>query len=102
MSWHAPIDDIVFTLRAIARVGMDEADLRAILDEAGRLVAAEEVAPLDRDADLIGARWIDGRVTTPPDFSRCLRCVVCRGLERCGAAGRTWRREACRRRSEPL
>jgi alkylation response protein AidB-like acyl-CoA dehydrogenase len=67
MSWHPPIEDIVFALRAIAGVEMDEADLRAILDEAGRLVA-DEVAPLDRDSDAIGACWADGRVTTPPGF----------------------------------
>lgn len=77
MSWHPPIEDIVLTLRAIARVDMDEPDIRAILDEAGRLVA-EEVAPLDRDADAIGARWADGRVTMPPGF-RAAYAAWCAG-----------------------
>lgn len=67
MSWHPPIDDILFALTRVAGVEMADDELRAILEEAGRL-AAETIAPLDRDADRIGARWRDGRVTTPPGF----------------------------------
>ncbi|MFG1351384.1 acyl-CoA dehydrogenase family protein [Xanthobacter autotrophicus] len=72
MTYRPPIDEILFTLAQVAvppgsppPVPVDE--LTAILEEAGRF-CAERIAPLDRTSDLIGARWEDGRVTTPPGF----------------------------------
>jgi alkylation response protein AidB-like acyl-CoA dehydrogenase len=81
MTWRPPVDDIVFTLTRIAGAApgrgepgaaIVEADVRAVLDEVGRL-CAERVAPLDRDADRVGAAWHDGRVTTPAGFRDAYR-----------------------------
>jgi alkylation response protein AidB-like acyl-CoA dehydrogenase len=48
----------------------DNADpdlMRQVLEEAGKFVA-DVVAPLNRDGDEIGAKWVDGAVTMPPGF----------------------------------
>ncbi len=77
MSYRAPVSDIVFTLRHV--VGLDRelergtfgdlgADLvEAILTEAGRF-ATEEIAPLNRIGDEVGAILADGKVTMPPGW----------------------------------
>lgn len=48
----------------------DNADpdlMRQVLEEAGKFVA-DVVAPLNRDGDEIGAKWVAGAVTMPPGF----------------------------------
>lgn len=45
----------------------DDATLGAILDEAAGL-AETRIAPLDADADRIGARMVAGRVVVPPSY----------------------------------
>ncbi len=82
MSYNAPVAEISFTLKNI--VGMSEAlaeerfgDLSddlvdAILEEAGKF-AAEEIAPIDRIADTVGARFADGAVTMPGDWKTIYR-----------------------------
>jgi alkylation response protein AidB-like acyl-CoA dehydrogenase len=77
MSYEAPVDDILFALKAAADVsdamdkspvrGLDEETLRAILEEAGRF-ASEELAPLNATGDRTPSRWIDGRAVTPPGW----------------------------------
>ncbi len=72
MTYRPPIDEILFTLAQVAvppgsPPPLPADELSAILEEAGRF-CAERIAPLDRTSDLIGARWEDGRVTTPPGF----------------------------------
>ncbi|MFS8039338.1 acyl-CoA dehydrogenase family protein [Xanthobacter sp. AM11] len=72
MTYRPPIDEILFTLAQVAvppgsPPPLPAEELAAILEEAGRF-CAERIAPLDRTSDLVGARWEDGRVTTPPGF----------------------------------
>jgi hypothetical protein len=76
--YRAPVDDIAFTLNHVAGLAAEleagtfgdlSADLvDAILAEAGRF-AAEEVAPLARIGDQVGARLENAAVTTPPGWS---------------------------------
>ncbi len=77
LSYRAPVSDIAFALRHIA--GLDRelergtfgdlsADLvDAVLSEAGRF-ATEEIAPLNRVGDEVGAVLSDGAVTMPPGW----------------------------------
>jgi len=73
--YRAPIAEIAHTLKHTAglKAALDEGRLGdltedladAILEEAGRF-AADEIAPLYKVGDEIGAVWKDGAVTTPP------------------------------------
>ena len=73
--YRAPVDDIAFTLEAIARLDQvaalhdtDADTVIAVLGEAGRFFE-EVVAPLNRIGDTVGSvRNPDGSVTTPPGF----------------------------------
>lgn len=77
MTYRAPIDEIAFTLKHIAgleaamNAGLagDLSDdlLQAILSEAGRF-AGEQMAPLGKIGDEVGATWDNGVVTVPPGF----------------------------------
>jgi butyryl-CoA dehydrogenase len=82
MSYRAPVQDIVFTMRHVA--GLDRAvadgiygDLSAdlaqtILDEAGRF-ANDVIAPLNAEGDRHGATLKDGAVTTAPGWKDAYR-----------------------------
>ncbi|HEY1941514.1 MAG TPA: acyl-CoA dehydrogenase [Roseiarcus sp.] len=82
MSYRSPVADILFSLRHVA--GLDEAiaaglfgDLdpetaASVISEAGRF-ATEQIAPLDRRGDEVGARYENGAVTTPPGFRDVFR-----------------------------
>ena len=73
MPYRSPVADILFSLKYVA--GLDDAiasglfgDLDAetaasVISEAGRF-ATEQIAPLDRAGDQIGARYENGVVTT--------------------------------------
>jgi alkylation response protein AidB-like acyl-CoA dehydrogenase len=75
--YRAPVAEIAHTLKHVAgmKAALDESRLGdltedladAILEEAGRF-AAEEIAPLYKAGDEIGAVWDDGEVTTPPGW----------------------------------
>ncbi|HRP78064.1 MAG TPA: acyl-CoA dehydrogenase [Aquamicrobium sp.] len=75
--YRAPVDEIAHTLKHVAglsaaleggRLGDLSEDLvDAILEEAGRF-ASEEVAPLRKVGDEVGAVWKDGDVTMPPGW----------------------------------
>ena len=79
MSYRAPLQDMLFVLEHLADIGAlghcadyAESDLSrdgldVILGEAAK-VAERAWASSNRDGDLIGARWRDGEVTTPPSF----------------------------------
>ncbi len=82
MTYLAPVDDILFTLRHVA--GLDrliaeglapdiESGLaETVLAEAGRF-ATERIAPLNRVGDTHGARLEDGVVTMPPGWKEVYR-----------------------------
>src|SRR4029079_6009010 len=77
MAFEAPVGEITFTMERIA--GLAEArdshafdapqpeELTAILSEAGRF-AADRLAAIDRQGDVIGARLENGSVVTPPGW----------------------------------
>ncbi|HQR03324.1 MAG: acyl-CoA dehydrogenase [Proteobacteria bacterium] len=77
MTYTAPLKDMQFVLREIARLdqvsllpGYEDATdetVDAILTEAARF-ASGVLAPLRRDGDLTGARWADRQVTAAPGF----------------------------------
>lgn len=76
--YRAPVSEIAFALKQIAglkqalEVGifgdLSEELVDAVLTEAGKF-ASEEIAPLNRIGDEIGAKLKDGVVTTAPGFS---------------------------------
>jgi alkylation response protein AidB-like acyl-CoA dehydrogenase len=80
--YRAPVEDIAFTLKHVAGLksaieggmfgdlGEDLVD--AILEEAGRF-ASEEVAPLGKIGDEVGATLKDAAVTTPPGWADLYR-----------------------------
>lgn len=82
MGYRPPINDIGFCLEAISglqtlqQAGLagpgDTATVSAMLEHAGRIAEAL-IAPLDRDADRIGARYDDGKVITAPGFPAAYR-----------------------------
>ncbi len=88
MTYKAPVDDILFTLKTavdlpglIARgvyEGLDGDTVRAVLDEAGKF-AAEVLAPLNRTGDETASKLIDGKVATPPGWKEAYRAFAAGG-----------------------
>ncbi len=80
--YRAPVAEIAFTLKHVAGLGAaieagalgDLGDdlVDAILEEAGRF-ATEEIAPLRKVGDEVGAVWHDAAVTTPPGWKELYR-----------------------------
>ena len=85
--YRPPVDDIVFLLRRVIdsdRVlgrppcaHVDGETLEAVVRQAGRL-AADVIAPINRDADRIGAAFENGVVRLPPGFDAAYR-ACCEG-----------------------
>ena len=79
MTYEAPVDDILLALKTAAGLSeemdkgaygeLDEQTLKAILEEAGKF-ASEELAPLNAAGDRTPARWVEGRVETPPGWKQ--------------------------------
>ncbi|RTL87333.1 MAG: acyl-CoA dehydrogenase [Hyphomicrobiales bacterium] len=77
MTYRAPVQDLIFSLRLAAGREALEADGR-YADLAGGLAeqtlaeaakfAEEQLLPLDRTGDRVGAHYADGAVTTPPGW----------------------------------
>ncbi|MEO0328900.1 MAG: acyl-CoA dehydrogenase [Pseudomonadota bacterium] len=75
--YRAPVSEISHTLKHVAGLksaiengelgDLSEDLVDAVLEEAGKF-ASDRIAPLNRDADLIGAKHENGVVTTPPGF----------------------------------
>jgi 3-(methylsulfanyl)propanoyl-CoA dehydrogenase len=78
MPYRSPVADILFSLSAVAgfrgmieqgRMGdLDWDAVTSIVTEAGRF-ATEEIAPLNRAGDLVGARFENGVVRTADGFA---------------------------------
>jgi butyryl-CoA dehydrogenase len=77
MSYRAPVDEMMFTLRYVAGLEKAVADgvypdldldlVASVLEEAGRF-AADRIAPLNRVGDRHGAVLKDGAITTAPGW----------------------------------
>ncbi len=77
MSYHAPLDDMLFALRLAAGDGalganglyadLGDGVAEATLAEAAKF-AQEQLLPLNRIGDRAGARFFEGAVTTPPGW----------------------------------
>ncbi|MGI6852101.1 acyl-CoA dehydrogenase [Mesorhizobium sp. 1B3] len=84
----APVGEIAFAVKHVAgfKASMDAGEfgdltedlLDAILAEAGRF-ASEEIAPLRRVGDQIGAKLVDGKVSTPPGWRELYRRWIAGG-----------------------
>ena len=82
MPYRSPVSDILFSLKAVAGLpeliagtldgDFDWDTLVSVITEAGRF-ATEEIAPLNRTSDTVGAAWEDGAVSTPPGFADAYR-----------------------------
>ena len=76
--YRAPVAEISHTLKQVADMkqaleagqlgDLSEDLVDAVLEEAGKF-ASERIAPLNRDADTIGAKLENAVVTTPPGFA---------------------------------
>jgi alkylation response protein AidB-like acyl-CoA dehydrogenase len=85
MTWRAPTRDIAFTLNEIVGVGsltetgafpgFDDETLAAVLDAGGKL-AEEELAPLNKTGDEIGAKFENGAVRSVPGFANAYRAFA--------------------------
>jgi alkylation response protein AidB-like acyl-CoA dehydrogenase len=88
MSYRAPVADIAFALKhgagfaqALADglyVDITEADVDAVLEEAGRF-ATDVIAPLNRPGDQYGTPFKDGAVTMPPGWKDAYRAWAAAG-----------------------
>ena len=82
MTYQAPVDDIVFALKAAAGLdhalanglydGLDEDTLRAVIEEAGRF-GADVLAPLNWSGDRAGCKLKNGVVETPAGFAEAYK-----------------------------
>ncbi len=82
MTYRAPVEDIVFTLRHVAGLDRMIADglapdleggmAEAVLEEACKF-ANDRIAPLNRIGDQTGSKLKDGAVTTPPGWKETYR-----------------------------
>ena len=71
MTYRSPVGDILFSLKAVAGLpemigseldgDLDWETLSSVVAEAGRF-ATEEIAPLNREGDIVGARYENGAV----------------------------------------
>lgn len=78
MTYHAPVEDIVFALKTAAGLddllaknlyaGLDEATITAVIEEAGKF-GADILAPLNAPGDRAGAKLVSGVVTMPNGFA---------------------------------
>ncbi|MCH9808648.1 MAG: acyl-CoA dehydrogenase [Alphaproteobacteria bacterium] len=78
MGYQAPVEDIIFQLRAAAGLdgllargiyeGLDSETIEAVLREAGRF-SAEVLDPLNKVGDKQGSRLVDGKVETPEGWA---------------------------------
>jgi acyl-CoA dehydrogenase len=78
MTFQAPVAAILQAMQTAGRLQSDlyrnfsMADAQAILDEAGKF-AAEQIAPLNRVGDTVGAQFSKGVVKTPPGWRSVYR-----------------------------
>ena len=97
MSYRSPVADILFSLKAVAGLpemigaelegDFDWETLSSVVAEAGRF-ATEEIAPLNREGDIVGARYENGDCDDAAGIRRRLPALGRGGLgRRLGAGG---------------
>jgi alkylation response protein AidB-like acyl-CoA dehydrogenase len=82
VTYRSPVADILYSLKTVADLPeligsklngeFDWDTIASVILEAGRF-ATDEIAPLNRSADTIGASYENGAVTTPPGFAEAYR-----------------------------
>ena len=80
MTFRSPVRDLAFAYRALGGPellaegfpDLDEATVAAVLEAAGDF-ADTAIAPLNRDADRVGARFENGQVISAPGFAEAYR-----------------------------
>jgi acyl-CoA dehydrogenase len=82
MPYRSPVADVLFSLSAVADLqkllsqgllgDLDWDAVKSVVAEAGRF-ATEEIAPLNRPGDLMGAAYENGVVRTAPGFADVYR-----------------------------
>jgi 3-(methylsulfanyl)propanoyl-CoA dehydrogenase len=82
MTYRSPVADILFSLQTVAGLpemigsnlhgDFDWETISSVVGEAGRF-ATDEIAPLNRSGDVLGARYENGVVTMPPGFGDVYR-----------------------------
>ena len=84
MTYHAPVDDIMFALETAAGlpemikdgiVTVDQETVRAILVEAGKF-GADVLDPLNTPGDRAGSKLVDGRVITPDGWKEAYKGFI--------------------------
>ena len=86
MTYVAPTQDLLFTMRHVARARpamtdgseLDWDDVAAILEEAGKFTG-EIIAPLDVTGDRVGAQFKEGVVAMHPGFGEAYRAWAAAG-----------------------
>ena len=86
MSFRAPVRDLALALKiaehpalaATAFAELDEDTITAVL-EASAAFTEEELAPLNRKGDQVGARYENGKVIAAPGFADAYRAFVAAG-----------------------
>ena len=86
MTFRAPVRDLALALRVAGHPALvsgafpdlDEDTLAAVLDAAGAF-SQDELAPLNRGGDQVGARFENGKVIAAPGFADAYRAFVAGG-----------------------
>ncbi len=84
MTYHAPVDDILFALKTAAglddlinrgAISVDAETVRAVIEEAGKF-ATEVLDPLNAVGDKTTSKLVNGRVETPPGWAEAYKAFV--------------------------
>ena len=105
MTYHAPVDDIMFALKTAAgldeliadgTIAVDEDTVRAVVEEAGKF-ATEVLDPLNAPGDRTGSQLVDGKVVTPAGWKEAYQPLHRRRLGGAACAGSSSAARACPR-----
>ncbi len=84
MTYHAPVDDILFALKTAAglddlinrgSISVDADTVRAVIEEAGKF-ATEVLDPLNSVGDKTTSKLVNGKVETPPGWAEAYKAFV--------------------------
>ena len=84
MTYHAPVDDILFALKTAAglddlinrgAISVDADTVQAVIEEAGKF-ATEVLDPLNSVGDKTTSKLVNGKVETPPGWAEAYKAFV--------------------------